>query len=82
MSYSDFNFCGIQILEKSLPSVLGFLGKDCNNIVNNTSCLTTTSFITRVVVGGRKESLVSSIQIQEPQHRELDLKVYISFTLH
>ncbi len=28
------------------------------NVVNNTSCLTTTLLVTRVVVGGRKESLV------------------------
>ncbi len=50
-------------LEKeSLSSVLGTLGKDCNT-KNNTSCLPSTVFSIRVVVGGKWEGLVLSIQI-------------------
>ncbi len=36
-------------------------------MVNNTVFLTTTLSVTRVVVDGSKPSLVSAIQIQEPQ---------------
>ncbi len=59
-------FCSIQILVRITPFCFGILGKDCK-IVNNTICLTTTSFVIRVVVGGWKESLVLSIPIREPQ---------------
>ncbi len=43
--------------------------KDCN-IANITICLTSTLVGIREVVGGRKESLVSSIQIREPRHHD------------
>ncbi len=38
-------------------------------MVNNTRCLTTTLFVTRVVVGDLKKSLVLSIQIREPRQK-------------
>ncbi len=38
--------------------------------MNNTSCLTTTLLIIRVVVGGLKKSLVLSILIREPHQCE------------
>ncbi len=45
---------------------------DCN-IVNNTSCLTTTLLVICVVVGGWKKSLVLSILIREPQDCQVTL---------
>ncbi len=66
MSYSTvtWKFCCVQVLLKSLPSVLGTLGKDCSNIVNSTIYLTTMLFLTRVVVGGWK-SRISAILIRK-----------------
>ncbi len=47
----------------------------CGRILNSDKkniCFTTELLVTRAVVGGLKKSLVSSIQIREPQHRVID----------